>query len=524
MESPFARYLHTNYIPSDSEIKQIKALLAPRCLEVSRLESLIKDLSAQRDNLAEYISAHTALISPVRHLPRDIMQEIFIACLPVHRNAVMSAQETPVLLTRICSGWREVALATPALWASIHLPLDFLFHRNLTAPLTQWLERSGSLPLSLSIKGSPEWEERTLHAVKPIMDLLTQSANRWHRVDLQFLRDEGLPYFKKIYAPQLIVVTMECNFWEISPMQLLATPSLRAVTIGQKADRVVNNFGNIFDTFVLGLPLVWENLTSLTLEGSGEYHDHDGLRPHTALQVMSYCPMLIHFETDIKDYFEDNSNFPLQAPVFLPALQELILCRCRSEVGPDTARYFFDHLVMPALPHLQLPRISAIVSSDTTLRGLVLHSHSVEKFDIDLSGFMFTALIDTLRLSPFSKLTTLVVAGTGSRPEPFASIRQLLTVLVPPLGTEPVLPFLKELDLTVFMVPDNVEAMLLDFARRRLNCSTGRFRRLEVEYNEFVPSIAPDILASFAARGLTIITSSPPKPPAAATAWDGLKH
>ncbi|KAJ7908789.1 hypothetical protein B0H13DRAFT_1617162 [Mycena leptocephala] len=84
-------------------------------IELARLELLIRDFSSQRDSLVEYIESHKALISFGRRLPRDVVQGIFIACLPTHRNAIMSAKEAPFLLCHICSGWQTIALSTAAL-------------------------------------------------------------------------------------------------------------------------------------------------------------------------------------------------------------------------------------------------------------------------------------------------------------------------------------------------------------------------------------------------------------------------
>ncbi|KAJ7634614.1 hypothetical protein FB45DRAFT_909361, partial [Roridomyces roridus] len=42
-------------------------------------------------------------------------------CLPTHRNCVMDASEAPLLLGRISSAWRALSLATPRLWASLHI-------------------------------------------------------------------------------------------------------------------------------------------------------------------------------------------------------------------------------------------------------------------------------------------------------------------------------------------------------------------------------------------------------------------
>ncbi|KAJ6544218.1 hypothetical protein B0H19DRAFT_894535, partial [Mycena capillaripes] len=123
MSSPFAPQLGTNYCPKDEEVLEIKALLVEPSLRLKRLDDEITDLQKAIDKLAEernslgaYVDAHKALISPVRRLPLDIIQEIFIACLPTHSNCVVSAIEAPVLLGRICSSWRAISLSTPRLW------------------------------------------------------------------------------------------------------------------------------------------------------------------------------------------------------------------------------------------------------------------------------------------------------------------------------------------------------------------------------------------------------------------------
>ncbi|KAJ7140956.1 hypothetical protein C8R44DRAFT_550119, partial [Mycena epipterygia] len=121
--SPFAPNFRTNYCPSDEEVTEIKGLLVEPILRLQRLNDEIADmqkaidkLTEDRDNLGAYVEAHRALISPVRRLPLDIIQEIFMACIPMHCNCVMSTTEVPVLLGRICSSWRAISLATPRLW------------------------------------------------------------------------------------------------------------------------------------------------------------------------------------------------------------------------------------------------------------------------------------------------------------------------------------------------------------------------------------------------------------------------
>ncbi|KAJ7469713.1 hypothetical protein FB451DRAFT_1400535 [Mycena latifolia] len=110
MPSPFTSKLGTNYCPQDEELAEIQAFLAEPTdrlkqldEEINSLQKALDRLTEERGRLGAYVDAHRALISPARHLPLDIIQEIFLACLPAHRNCVMSATEAPVLIGRICS-------------------------------------------------------------------------------------------------------------------------------------------------------------------------------------------------------------------------------------------------------------------------------------------------------------------------------------------------------------------------------------------------------------------------------------
>ncbi|KAJ7502688.1 hypothetical protein B0H11DRAFT_1672491, partial [Mycena galericulata] len=86
-----------------------------------RVESLIRDLTAQRDRVKHHIDPYRALVSHSRRLPQEIVEKIFLACLRTHRNAAMSPTEAPLLLGHICSAWRSIAFALPRLWSSLHI-------------------------------------------------------------------------------------------------------------------------------------------------------------------------------------------------------------------------------------------------------------------------------------------------------------------------------------------------------------------------------------------------------------------
>ncbi|KAJ7161825.1 hypothetical protein C8R43DRAFT_991535 [Mycena crocata] len=151
MTSPFTHRLGTNYCPSDEEVADIQALIfesSPQLNsltdEIAAMQRSIDKLTKERDSLAAYLEAHKALLSPIRRIPLDIIQEIFIACTPAHRNCVMSAKEAPVLLGRICSSWRCISLSTPRLWSRLHIVARFLMEYVFAmGRLRNW---AGALP------------------------------------------------------------------------------------------------------------------------------------------------------------------------------------------------------------------------------------------------------------------------------------------------------------------------------------------------------------------------------------------
>ena len=91
--SPFASGLDSNYIATDSESLEIKILLEHPTARLEELSTELQELRDEQSALLLFISKHRTLISPIRKLPIDVLQKIFIACLPTAHNPVMSKSE-----------------------------------------------------------------------------------------------------------------------------------------------------------------------------------------------------------------------------------------------------------------------------------------------------------------------------------------------------------------------------------------------------------------------------------------------
>ncbi|KAF9560424.1 hypothetical protein CPC08DRAFT_636652, partial [Agrocybe pediades] len=160
--------LNTNYIPSTTETEELRTYLdnlsdklTTYDDQLAALESKLHALKLGRRKVQRAFTEHNALLSPVRRLPPEVLQHIFAWCLPQTRNCVMHASEAPLLLGRVCSDWRKLAMSTHELWSKLHivpptvnyaLPLSSIkaFKRKRRL-VKMWLDRSGACPLSLSI-------------------------------------------------------------------------------------------------------------------------------------------------------------------------------------------------------------------------------------------------------------------------------------------------------------------------------------------------------------------------------------
>ncbi|KAJ7589241.1 hypothetical protein C8J56DRAFT_31491, partial [Mycena floridula] len=74
-DSPFHGVLDTNYAPDDSELDQIRALTVAPLLEIEKLDLEISRLQKARDSLQSFVSSHHALLSPIRRLSPEILQQ-----------------------------------------------------------------------------------------------------------------------------------------------------------------------------------------------------------------------------------------------------------------------------------------------------------------------------------------------------------------------------------------------------------------------------------------------------------------
>jgi hypothetical protein len=94
---------------------------------------------------------------------------------------------TPFFWGAICKGWRELAWSTPELWTRLAFTLnDFKKSRHMDAFVSEWLDRSGGLPLTLKIHHVtyvPYTLASGIH--DPVIAALNRHSGRWYDVNFK---------------------------------------------------------------------------------------------------------------------------------------------------------------------------------------------------------------------------------------------------------------------------------------------------------------------------------------------------
>ncbi|KAJ7066280.1 hypothetical protein C8F01DRAFT_959281, partial [Mycena amicta] len=143
-----------------------------------------------------------ALVAPMRRVPDDVLCIIFVHTLPERRNTALDSGEGPLLLSRVCKYWQELALTTPHLWALMHLvvapdhdarPSQRNFQELLHSQMEIWLERSTAVPLAISMQISAQHyaplvggtsEMSRSPRPSPFLSALLGAVKRWGSIQL----------------------------------------------------------------------------------------------------------------------------------------------------------------------------------------------------------------------------------------------------------------------------------------------------------------------------------------------------
>ncbi|KAJ7665889.1 hypothetical protein DFH06DRAFT_1385592 [Mycena polygramma] len=529
MSSPFIARLGSNYCPTDEEVLEIQDLLVVPTLRLEHLNREIAKLVDERNNLGTYVAAYKALISPARRLPLDILQEIFIACLPTHRNCVMSSSEAPVLLGRICSAWRAISLSTPRLWASLHvaeptfqsgLTDEALFQHKVAQRIEMtkiWLGRSGSCPLSISLHSAPQYVRLPDIASnsEQFIEALVLFASRWQQLNFTIPLSTVVETMSRLQvdASSLETFTIYPHFHQSfstdawGSFGILRGPRIRSFSIP----------GSMF--MPDKLPLRWNHLTTLSM-GEYPWGVVDGLAGDALLRVISCCPELRCCELIVGELGPTlvSNPTPRHPVVELPFLHTLKM-QC-NRIGFPAALFVLERLSMPELHHFKLRGNSngRTTRQIPVLTNFVMRSTCLESLDLDCTLLSKSALLECLRALP-PAIRQLKVRAIGTSPWEISLDDDALAALTPSLTGTVACPGLHHLSIEHSSHVTDAAVLRLITTRMvqsrtltRVDCQFERPRTLDI-----LPSLKP-----FIATGLEVSLRYFEPPSNQFSPWHGL--
>jgi len=353
LKPEFASLLQNNDAPSESTIRELtESLKAPLNelqeveAEIQRLDELMETMKMKRQSIQKRINDHTVILSPARRLPPDVLHEIFFHCLPTHHNPIMKSSESPLLLTRICSSWRAIALSSPRIWSKVYIPLPgdpsissgygtirdettLSIRRQRFAGILRsrcdavrrWLARSGACPLSLSVTYPGNYSgiqnSKDDELIHEMFDILLSFANRWRDVDLSMPEDIYNKLQDNIDPTTLSSLkSLKLTLYQISrwnntqsiPIRLLAAPGLRKINIS--AIQTLHMTGNLIQP-------IWNHITHITFASS--------TNDRHLLVLLRQCPNLVFGKFIVNSSPWPDQIIVDQEAVILPHLESFAI-------------------------------------------------------------------------------------------------------------------------------------------------------------------------------------------------------
>ncbi|KAG2132897.1 uncharacterized protein EDB93DRAFT_890285 [Suillus bovinus] len=170
---------------------------------MDHIENIHRKLLDKKESIQHSMNLHKGLVSYLWRLPTEILSQIFHYCLPKYNHS--SALEAPMLLTRVCRRWREVAIDIPSLWCSISIgfgrPLCDVEESQISRH-DVWFKRSRGCPLSLSFTCKA-------NDVAKLRSLLQPYSNKTSSLSITFLEDVTEPILWLGDLPALQELTMK---------------------------------------------------------------------------------------------------------------------------------------------------------------------------------------------------------------------------------------------------------------------------------------------------------------------------
>jgi len=300
------------------------------------VKSLHQQLIEGRDNIVHSMVLHQGHMSAPSswHFPVEVLSQIFIHCLPETNHLKVSSKLAPMLLTRICRHWRQVAVNIPSLWCRLSVEVadwSVVNWPQVAFCHCSWLERSRERQLSLAIQHSTSGA--------PMLQMLLRRYNA--RISsLQIMYDNA------IIEPELL-------FQDLPTLHDLMLhwqgKYIDRSTISRSISRVPSTLRNltVIGCFVEAFQLRgfsssngWAHMTSV---------DIAVYEPHEFLHLLCLCPNL----SSLDILLQPRDNVLMSLELFTHSSLQSLRISCISRHVLDPLPALLNILILPNLRVLE---------------------------------------------------------------------------------------------------------------------------------------------------------------------------
>jgi hypothetical protein len=125
---------------------------------VKKLNEQLLEIDREVSQKSDCIEACQQALSPMNHVPEDILREIFLhhyLCFPFHceDERSFSPLRPPIVTSQVCRRWRAVVHDFAPLWAKLRTNIETQrWDQTGLELLRQWVQRAKSVPLDLQLE------------------------------------------------------------------------------------------------------------------------------------------------------------------------------------------------------------------------------------------------------------------------------------------------------------------------------------------------------------------------------------
>ncbi|PPR01308.1 hypothetical protein CVT26_015307 [Gymnopilus dilepis] len=343
--------------------------------------------SAQQevDRLALSLEATSLLKQPGSSPPEQTFDDLpdDVASIIFQFHSIDLAGKPRLLnLGAVCRRWRDITWATPSLWTSLNA--SFWGYKEQPSDIQlelirAWLNRSGNLPLSISLTVYGGNKEGVFGRLREMVEILNYHCDHWYSLDLDVPSDL-ITY----------VGTSKCTLSKLNELSLKSEGGVGRLPIMSQFSPCVVKIESVQWRVQ---DLDWTRVTNLVIKLGF-------IAVHQALGILRAAPSLLNCSLASIGHHEDGvSSAEAYRHVTHPTLRALAV-NISGRYSYQADQLFFTNISLPALEKFSVFGSGDKIDAGSLVIFLRQSACQLKSLSLDGSDIPGTGLIQLVRTVP----------------------------------------------------------------------------------------------------------------------------